>query len=81
MCCIPNQPSRSSGAKRFLLAFWFYKHFVPPGLQTDQVRVLIIQRTSRHYTSTRGMKGRKLTSVTDFLRATGVLSFLRTPRV
>jgi hypothetical protein len=31
----PNQPSRSSGAKKFLLACCFNKHFVPPGLQPD----------------------------------------------
>ncbi len=28
--------SRSAGAKRFFWDFWFYKHFVPTELKTEQ---------------------------------------------
>jgi hypothetical protein len=50
MCCISNQPSRSDGAKTFLLAYRFYKYFVPPGLQTDQRGSLICSADFRDRT-------------------------------
>src|SRR5258708_39929152 len=39
--------SRSTGAKRFISALWFYKHFVPPGLKTARLFVMRTLETSR----------------------------------
>lgn len=33
MCCPTHRISRSAGAKGFS-GYWFYRHFVPPGLKT-----------------------------------------------
>src|SRR5258708_35644626 len=47
--------SRSTGAKRFLSALWFYKHLVPPGLQRARLFVMRTLETADYSREASGL--------------------------